>query len=242
MKRLIAVTLAFIVLLSNVTALADDAERGWFTERGYPQSVVDRMDDQAKKELRSRDDLRFQAASLVCYSGMERQVSLVEGSGELSPIGGRGVTVLWVCSRADNGEVFVQVCYDWRPLPVLRGRDSLGTFWNENCFELKEGSFYRADKLTGVLLDDMQRVAVTYNDEVYSEGNQCETADGSLMWRAELYNRLGIIASELTGYAHFTLLPRDGKSEAWLSGGYLHRSLMTPATSRPVPDFSITVG
>ena len=118
------------------------------------------------------------------------------------------------------GSVKVYANYEWNDLPTFRWQDPIAVGWNEDCFQIREGSFTKKDRFDGVVYNALGQVVHTYNNEIWStETSYAKGAASGVSWYADLIEIEGMAGSGvnitgLRGSADFWLDVTDDFSSA----------------------------
>ena len=228
--RLIALILSAVIGLGGyVPASAGEDVDAVLRGRGYPELVIKYMDARGKAELADKVGYRFSDAKLVHRDG--GSVTAYDDEDEVSLPERPGLVTLWVASvrRLPGGSAesaFVQMCYNWMPLPLFRGRDAVTAEWDTSAMRLRDGSFYKIDSYDGTLLDDNGRVVTSYADVMRDGSAEYEDTASGIRWTARLGGFTGLVLTGLRGYARFTLAPSEVfDGSVTVACGYSHRVL-----------------
>lgn len=250
LRRLIAAFIAAILGSGGaVTAAAPVNADTILSERGYPEIVSQYMDEIGKEELCAKTGYTYSGAVIAQYDGKDVKITEIPTDGEASINEEDGrITVMLVCSERLAGEktpesVFVQICYNWHPLPLIRAYDLLGAYWDSELFKIQDDSFYKVDKYSGVLLDENGHLITVYKNLIQEESDSFTGDNGRISWRAKLAGITGLVVTELSGYAQFTLLPTANVSQSdtvSISAGYLHKTIIGMLSGKTVtPDMTV---
>ncbi len=245
MKKIISICLIFCLML-GMTSIASaegvnvdgtneavnvDAQ---LLERGYPQIILDTMDDASKTRVLSSGGT-YAGGSILYYNDEERQFTEIVVNTDGSYVMPRGqistsdLTLSIVYSRireAVGRLAYIQVTfnYNWIHLPTERYEDPLTIAWDEELFDLCGGTFVKEDKYDGFIIN-ADGSLLWYYDQTHSyEEGYANGGDAGVTWYADLRGFSGFHVTGLHGYGDFKIQPEEPTfaGSANLYGHYVH--------------------
>lgn len=238
-KKLASLALAAImVMVMSVTAFAE--ENGIFNpdtellERGYPQVVLDSMDNDAKMDIYN-DDVIFAGAVILYYNeedGTFTDITVEEDGSYITPRGQISTSDLslsftYSTSKTSGKLNYVKVTYsyNWASLPFFRWQDPVSVSWDNSKFEMTDDSFSKVDKYDGYVTDSNGIIYGPFTDQIHSSENGYASAgDAGVTWYADLKGYIGVNPTKLYGYGTFKLKPTSltSSGSSTLYGHYVH--------------------
>ena len=202
--------------------------------RGYPQFVLDAMNDAEKEQVYLQNET-FGGGVICNYDadGNCTEIQIHEDGTYMMPRGQISTTeltlVLTYSVKKTNSVldyIRVTLSYTWRELPVIRGEDALSVGWDEDLFEITENDFYKVDKYAGYYAD-LDGTPIYVNNQIQSEEYGYGNAGSSgVVWYADLKGNFGIIPTSLYGSGSFVLDARSTTStgSSKLYANYFHNT------------------
>lgn len=207
-KMFIAV---LVLILFSATACNAEKLSGFENEdallsRGYPEAVLNSLNDSVKRSIDQDEMLTFSCALVTIYDTSQNVYSeyyITEDETVKVRDVGADVILNWVISEtSDENIVDVKLTYEWLELPVLRGQDPISVSWDEEQYEIVTNSFFKVD-----MYGDGNEYYVNSSENGYAQANQ-----NGVTWYADLEGSIPN-AAKLNGYAEFQLRKKSSDEE-----------------------------
>ena len=217
-KKVIIIIATFLVLVLFVSILSsclyysgqeESSKNTVFTDdvrleveadlisRGYPTTVITRMNDQTKKELFENKEFTF------AYSNADDPDAHSDNELEL----------YWIASKSMNedgalNEIMVDFAYKWNDMPSMRLQDQLQVMWSRSELRVKEDSFYSSDDYdANVLFSSYDDINKSLFEGFVLNGND------EVNWYGDLKGNAFCQVTNLYGNCHFILIPETEMKE-----------------------------
>ena len=242
LKKFICFALSAFITVGTVSnTLADDNETVYvedtLLQKGYPQIVLDAMDNDAMKIV-YEEDLDF-AGAVLCYYNEEEgtftEINVEEDGTYVNPRGqipdtdlSMSFTYAHSTSSGKLSTLRVIFSYDWNNLPINRWQDPIGISWDSTKFRLKDNSFEKLDKYDGLKADETGSVFIPVKNQVHSHSkNYASASSNGVTWYADLKGYTNEVVQKLYGYGTFTLTCTSptASGSTVLYGRYVHPKL-----------------
>ena len=244
-KRLVSIFLALAMCMGlAVPAVAAEPEmeriENALLQQGYPQVYLDNISETVKESLFQKPDLEFAGATVATYCEATGEITCYDISEDgIMPYGqipSSDLTLTWAIGRYSNGNVLVSYSYTWNNPPVFRFQDPIGVSWDSSCFEMKDDSFYKVDKLKGFPNygeGGLGPIETVTNSEAHSYANG---SPSGVTWYADLPLNGAYLVDSLCGHGEFELIPKKTNFSTVFYGHYVHNKLSV-GLSMSVPGF-----
>lgn len=260
-KKLVSLALiATMVMGMSITAFADENDTfnldTELLERGYPQIVLDTMDNDAKMNLYNNDAI-FAGATISYYNeedGTFTDIIVEEDGSYIAPRGqistadlSLSFTYSIVKNSGKLNYIEVTYSYNWTILPVFRWQDPVSVSWDNSKFEMTDDSFSKVDKYDGYVTGASGIPIGPHIGLVHSSENGYASASAAgVTWYADLKGYTGIEPTKLYGYGTFRLKPISSTSSGstTLYGHYVHPTIAISlsVSVSSYGNFSVSVG
>ena len=182
---LIYLTVLFFQSSDTVNASTSNQQ---LLKRGYPSSVIEKLDDDLKQSLLQKSDFYFIESSFTSMLPETHNHKLD-----------------WVYSAKynENNEIIAMdiiYFYEWINLPIWRLQDRITLSWMKTDFQLKPDSFVKVD-----LYDTLTTIGNIYSFEM----GYANASPINVSWYANLKGNYFIIVTKLYGYCQFELIPTE---------------------------------
>lgn len=182
---LIYLTVLFFQSSDTVNASTSNQQ---LLKRGYPSSVIEKLDDDLKQSLLQKSDFYFIESSFTSMLPETHNLKLD-----------------WVYSAKynENNEIIAMdiiYFYEWINLPIWRLQDRITLSWMKTDFQLKPDSFVKVD-----LYDTLMTIGNIYSFEM----GYANASPINVSWYANLKGNYFIIVTKLYGYCQFELIPTE---------------------------------
>lgn len=242
-KKLICFALfAFITFGMASNTLADDNEtvniKDALLQKGYPQIVLDTMDNDAM-QIVYEEDSDF-AGAVLCYyneeDGTFTEISVEEDGTYVDPRGQIPDADLYMnftfAHSTSSGNKLstlrVIFSYEWNNLPLNRWQDPISVSWDSTKFRLKDNTFEKLDKYDGLKADETGSIMIPVKNQVHSHSKNYASANSNgVTWYANLKGYTNEVVQKLYGYGTFTLTctSSTASGSSTLYGHYVHPKL-----------------
>lgn len=206
-------------------------------EKGYPQIVLDSMDEDAKISIYNEGNIAFSGAVISYYDetdGTFSEITVNEDGSYIAPKGQISPSDLhlsFVCTAVYEApgpylhHFVISYSYDWNSLPVWRWQDPIAVSWDSSMFRLTDDSFYKTDKYDGYVVVGGVIVGKVTDQIHSSEKSYAYASNAGVTWYADLKGYIGTQPSRLYGFAEFKLTPLSTYYEGSTTfyGHYVHQ-------------------
>lgn len=230
-KVFAAILIIVLVFLTSITACSKpvlktvDKQIGYekLVEKGFPEYVIDEINDLAKEKALSYDGT-FDSATVQYYSknmSLINQLEFENGKETKAPSDGMqssalNLTILVI--NLSNGDKALILNYEWKITPFSRWTDVLGLQWDFTKWYPLEDSFYKANQY---VIADKKTAKSLKSEESNSLTNSCPSG---VIWEANLKGRSSLHSvTALYGIGAIVIRPYGGGGR--VQGGYIHRKL-----------------
>lgn len=226
-KKLVYLLLSAVMIMGmsvNIFANEIDAVNidSILMQRGYPQIVLEKMDDDVKSIILT-DDTTFAGAIISYYDeddGTFADITVNEDGSYIDPRGQiptADLSLTWVFNKSttSNGKlntIRVTFNYNWLHLPIFRWQDPVSISWDDTKFQMKPGSFEKIDKYDGIIVNNVQIVSTVINQVHSYEQGYASSSNAGVTWYADLKGYTGVSPTKLYGHGTFTLNAKSGTS------------------------------
>ncbi|MBQ8519453.1 MAG: hypothetical protein IJ455_07640 [Agathobacter sp.] len=249
-KKLLCIILTIVMtLLSPLSIFASEtlSNDEILLQRGYPQIVIDTLDNSQKEYLIAENSV-FMGAVIAYLSedGASTTININEDGSYIMPRGGQisiaDLTLSLTYSRDQSYSTLkyidVTASYNWINLPSERLEDCLTVTWDDTKFKRELNSFRKVDKYNAYWTDPNGNI-ISYVDQITSdEAGYATQTDCGVSWYADLQLGLGMYVTDLYGYATFRLLPLEstyaGTSEMYFH--YVHDESLSSSLTVNIKD------
>lgn len=226
-------------------------------EKGYPQVVLDSMDEDAKTDIYNEGNITFCGAVISFFdktgSVLSEVIVSTDGSYAVpvDQIDHASLSLSLVCSQvfspqvSEPGQIKVTYSYEWLSLPLYRGQDRVCVLWDDSTFKMLDDNFSKTDKYDGYITIGGIIVGKAANRIHSSENAYAAGGPTGAAWYADLKGYLGVWPSALYGYGTFKLVPASApcSNSLTLQGRYLHLKKMPESRNTVItPDNLFTSG
>lgn len=250
LKKIICIILTIVMtLLSPLSIFASEtlSNDEILLQRGYPQIVIDTLDNSQKEYLVTENSV-FMGAVIAYLSedGTSTTININQDGSYIVPRGGQisvaDLTLSLTYSRDQSYSTLqyidVTASYNWINLPTERLEDCLTVTWDGTKFKREIGSFRKVDKYDAYVTD-LDGDLISYADQTTSdELGYATQSDCGVSWYADLQSGLGMYVTALYGYATFRLLPLEstyaGTSEMYFH--YVHDESLSSSLTVNIKD------
>lgn len=205
-------------------------------ERGYPQIVLDTMDDDTKLDIYN-ENVSFLGAIVSYYdedNDLFIDIQINEDGSYIAPrgqISTSDLSLSFTYSRSPSkpttelSYIKVTYSYNWLNLPFWRWQDPVSISWDDSKFEMADNSFSKIDKYDGYIVDTNGILYGPYTNQIHSSENGYANASAAgVSWYADLKGYVGIQPTKLYGSCTFNLTPKSTtySGSTTLYGNYIH--------------------
>lgn len=242
LKKLVSITLtAVIVMGMSVTAFASETDvfnlDAALMEKGYPQIVLDTMDEDTKLDIYNEGDIAFCGAVISYYdetNGTYSEIDVNEDGTYIAPrgqISTSDLSLSFTYSRVPATRntklsyIKVTYSYDWLHLPFFRWQDPTSVSWDNSKFKMMDNSFSKIDKYDGYVVGPNGELYGPYTDQTHSsENGYANASNAGVSWYSDLKGYAGVQPTKLYGSGSFKLAPVSTtySGSTTLYGHYVH--------------------
>ncbi len=189
--------------------------------RGYPQTLLNRMSPTAKISLYEKPELEFVGGTVTTAGSVGCEV-FSEGGLSVGEIPTADLSLSWSISRnrENEQELFLTYSYVWQDPPAFRWQDPIAVSWDDSLFEMKDDSFCKIDGY------DSHRIGgrAAYRSVQSSEKGYASGGNAGVTWYADLHGHdLLHPVDTLYGHGEFVLVQKaDLSGSSTIYGHYIH--------------------
>ena len=241
-KKLVSVALTAVMALGmTTTAFANEKDTlnldAALMEKGYPQIVLDTMDEDPKMDISNAGDIAFCGAVITYYdenSGTYSEIDVNEDGTYIAPrgqISTSDLSLSFTYSRSPAAKntklsyIKVTYNYNWLNLPFFRWQDPTSVSWDDSKFQMTDNSFSKVDKYDGYVIGPNGELLGPYTNQTHSsENGYANASNAGVSWYADLKGYIGVQPTKLYGSGTFKLAPKSTTTSGstTLYGHYVH--------------------
>ena len=241
-KKLVSVALTAVMALGmTTTAFANEKDTlnldAALMEKGYPQIVLDTMDEDTKMDIYNEGDFAFCGAVITYYdenSGTYSEIDVNEDGTYIAPrgqISTSDLSLSFTYSRSPAAKntklsyIKVTYNYNWLNLPFFRWQDPTSVSWDDSKFQMTDNSFSKVDKYDGYVIGPNGELLGPYTNQTHSsENGYANASNAGVSWYADLKGYIGVQPTKLYGSGTFKLAPKSTTTSGstTLYGHYVH--------------------
>lgn len=241
-KKLVSVALTAVMALGmTTTAFANEKDTlnldAALMEKGYPQIVLDTMDEDTKMDIYNEGDIAFCGAVITYYdenSGTYSEIDVNEDGTYIAPrgqISTSDLSLSFTYSRSPAAKntklsyIKVTYNYNWLNLPFFRWQDPTSVSWDDSKFQMTDNSFSKVDKYDGYVIGPNGELLGPYTNQTHSsENGYANASNAGVSWYADLKGYIGVQPTKLYGSGTFKLAPKSTTTSGstTLYGHYVH--------------------
>lgn len=241
-KKLVSVALTAVMALGmTTTAFANEKDTlnldAALMEKGYPQIVLDTMDEDTKMDIYNEGDIAFCGSVITYYdenSGTYSEIDVNEDGTYIAPrgqISTSDLSLSFTYSRSPAAKntklsyIKVTYNYNWLNLPFFRWQDPTSVSWDDSKFQMTDNSFSKVDKYDGYVIGPNGELLGPYTNQTHSsENGYANASNAGVSWYADLKGYIGVQPTKLYGSGTFKLAPKSTTTSGstTLYGHYVH--------------------